>query len=159
MFESSVIEISKSALETNLKFLKQRTGPNAKYCSVVKGNAYGHGMTEFVKLSMECGVNYFAVYSADEAYQIVKNIKKRPEIYIMGYVENEAVEWAIKEGIEFCIFDLQRLETALKFAKKIKKKAKIHIELETGMNRTGFDEKGIIAAGESDHIKMLHCLM
>lgn len=148
MFESSVIEISKSALETNLKFLKQRTGPNAKYCSVVKGNAYGHGITEFVKLAMECGIDYFAVYSADEAFKIATLVKKRPTIYIMGYVEHEAVEWAIKEGIEFCIFDMQRLETALKFAKKLKKKAKIHIELETGMNRTGFDEKGIIAAGE-----------
>ncbi len=148
MFESSVIEISKSALEYNLKFLKQRIGPHAKYCSVVKGNAYGHGITEFVKLSMECGVNYFGVYSADEAFKIVKANKKHPEIYIMGYAENEAIEWAIQEGIEFCIFDLQRLETALKYAKKIKKKAKIHIELETGMNRTGFDEKGIIAAAE-----------
>jgi len=148
MFESSYIEISKSALQTNLKFLRQRIGPHAKYCSVVKGNAYGHGLVEFVKLSMDCGVDYFAVYSADEAYKIVQNIKKRPEIYIIGFVENEAVEWAINEGIEFCIFDMQRLETALKFAKKLKKKAKIHIDLETGMNRTGLDEKGIIAAGE-----------
>lgn len=148
MFESSIIEISKSALENNLKFLKQRTGPHPKYCSVVKGNAYGHGIAEFVKLSMDCGVNYFAVYSADEAYQVVKHIKKQPGIYIMGYVEKEAVEWAIEEGIEFCVFDLQRLETALKAAKKLKKKAKIHIELETGMNRTGFDENGINAAGE-----------
>jgi alanine racemase len=148
MFESSIIEISRSALENNLKFLKQRTGPHVKFCSVVKGNAYGHGITEFVKLSMECGVDYFAVYSADEAYQIVKTVKKRPGIYIMGYAENEAVEWAITEGIEFCVFDQQRLETALAFAKKLKKKAKIHIELETGMNRTGFEEKGIVAAGE-----------
>lgn len=148
MFESSCIEISRSALENNLKFLNQRIGPNAKFCSVVKGNAYGHGITEFVKLSMECGVNYFAVYSADEAYQIVKYVKKRPAIYIMGYVENEAIEWATKEGIEICIFDLPRLETALMIAKKLKTKVKIHLELETGMNRTGFNENGIIAAGE-----------
>lgn len=148
MFESSVIEISKSALETNLKFLRQRIGPNTTYCSVVKGNAYGHGTEKFVKLSMDCGVNYFAVYSADEAYQIVNSIENRPDIYIMGYVENEAIEWAIREGIEFCVFDLKRLETALMYANKLKTKAKIHIELETGMNRTGFDEQGIIAAGD-----------
>ncbi len=148
MFESSVIELSKSALENNLHFLSKRTGPHAKYCSVVKGNAYGHGISEFVKLSMDCGIKYFGVYSADEAYQIKKTIKGKPEIYIMGYVENEAVEWAVSEEIEFSIFDLQRLETALKAAKKLNKIAKIHIELETGMNRTGFDEKGIIAAGE-----------
>lgn len=148
MFESSIIEISKSALETNLKFLKQKTGAHAKYCSVVKGNAYGHGTIEFVTLAMACGVNYFGVYSADEAYQVAKYVKKRPEIYIMGYAENDAIEWAIKEGVEFCVFDMERLENALKHAKKLKKKAKIHLELETGMNRTGFEEKGIIAAGQ-----------
>lgn len=148
MFESSVIEISKSALEANLKFLKQKIGLHAKYCSVVKGNAYGHGIIEFVTLAMACDIKYFAVYSADEAYQIARHFKKRPEIYILGYVENEAIEWAIKEGIEFCVFDMERLEFALKHAKKLNKKAKIHIELETGMNRTGFEEKGIIAAGQ-----------
>lgn len=148
MFESSVIEISKSALQTNLKFLKQRAGDHVKYCSVVKGNAYGHGLTEFVKLSMECDVNYFGVYAAAEAYELVSKIKKRPEIYIMGMTENDAVEWAVKEGIEFCIFDQPRLEAAQKAAKKLKKKAKIHLELETGMNRTGFEEKDITVAGQ-----------
>ncbi|MBI1343396.1 MAG: alanine racemase [Terrimonas sp.] len=148
MFETSVIEISKSALQTNLKFLKQRTGPHVKFCSVVKGNAYGHGLSEFVNLSMECGVGYFAVYAADEAYRIVQSIKTPPEIYIMGMVENDALEWAIQEGIEFCVFDRQRLEAAASFAKRIGKKAKIHLEVETGMNRTGLDEKEIALVGE-----------
>ncbi len=148
MFESSVIEISKSALQTNLKFLKQKTGAHVKFCSVVKGNAYGHGLVEYVKLAMECEQQYFGVYSADEAYHIVKSIKKSPQLYIMGMVEGEAIEWAINNGIEFCIFDQSRLTTALKSAKKVKKKAKIHLELETGMHRTGFEEKEIEIAGE-----------
>ena len=148
MFESSVIEISKSALQTNLKFLKQKTGAHVKFCSVVKGNAYGHGLTEFVKLAMECDQHYFGVYSADEAYHISKNIKNTPELYIMGMVEGEAIEWAINKGIEFCVFDEKRLEDALKYSKKLKKKAKIHLEIETGMNRTGFYEKEIAIVGE-----------
>lgn len=147
-FESSTIEISRSALETNIKFLKQRIGSFPKYCSVVKGNAYGHGISEFVQLSIDCGINYFGVYSADEAYKITKQIANRPEIYIMGYVEKEAVEWAVNEGIECCIFDMQRLQAAIKYAKKSKKKARIHIELETGMNRTGFTDEEITAAGK-----------
>lgn len=148
MFESSVLEISKSALLTNLKFLKQKTGPNVKFCSVVKGNAYGHGLAEFVKLAMECDQQYFGVYSADEAYQVVRSIKKAPELYIMGMVEDEAIEWVINKGIEFCVFDQQRLELALKISKQLKKKAKIHLEIETGMNRTGFEEKELEIAGE-----------
>ncbi len=148
MFESSVIEISKSALIANLKFLKQKTGPGVKFCSVVKGNAYGHGLAEFVKLAMQCDQHYFGVYSADEAYQVVKSCKKPPELYIMGMVEGEAIEWTINRGIEFCVFDKQRLEHALKYSKKLKKKAKIHLEVETGMNRTGFYEREIGAVAE-----------
>lgn len=148
MFESSVIEISKSALQTNLKFLKQKTGPHVKFCSVVKGNAYGHGLAEYVKLAMECDQHYFGVYSADEAWHIVKSIKKSPELYIMGMVEGDAIEWAVQTGIEFCFFDLHRLYAALKSAKKLKKKAKVHMELETGMHRTGLEEREIEKAAE-----------
>lgn len=148
MYESSVIEISRSALVTNLKFMRQRIGPHAKFCSVVKGNAYGHGLVEFVTLAMDCGLDYFAVYSADEAYKLVSEIKKRPAVYIMGYLESASIEWAISEGVEFCVFDIPRLELALKYAKKLKKKAIIHLELETGMNRTGFDKAGILDAAK-----------
>jgi alanine racemase len=47
----------------------------------------------------------------------------------------------IKNDIEFFVFDEERLRLAIKAAKKIKKTAKIHIEFETGMNRTGIDLK------------------
>ena len=143
MYESSVIEISRTALVNNLRFLKLRTGSGVKFCSVVKGNAYGHGLTEYISLAMECNQHYFGVYSADEAYKIVEYFEKPPEIYIMGMVDNSAVEWAVRNRIECCIFDMQRLELAVKYAKKHKTKAKIHIELETGMHRTGFEKKDI----------------
>ncbi|MBK7291616.1 MAG: alanine racemase [Chitinophagaceae bacterium] len=61
-----------------------------KFCSVVKGNAYGHGLTEFVKLAMECDQHYFGVYSADEAYHISKNIKHLSFISWNG--RREAIE-------------------------------------------------------------------
>ncbi|MEZ4691934.1 MAG: alanine racemase [Ignavibacteria bacterium] len=61
-----------------------------------------------------------------------------PELFIMGAIENEAVEWVIKNNIEFSVFDFERLETALDYSKKLNTKAKIHLEIETGMRRTGF---------------------
>lgn len=157
MYESSVIEISRTALVNNLRFLKLRTGSGVKFCSVVKGNAYGHGLTEYISLAMECNQHYFGVYSADEAYKIVEYFEKPPEIYIMGMVDNSAVEWAVRNRIECCIFDMQRLELAVKYAKKHKTKAKIHIELETGMHRTGFEKKDIekIAAWIKKHTKYI----
>ena len=61
----------------------------------------------------------------------------------MGKVENEALEWAINTGIEFYVFDIDRLKKAIEYASRLKRMAKIHIEIETGMNRTGFAKEYI----------------
>lgn len=105
---------------------------------MVKGNAYGHNLKLFTTLASEMGVDSFAVYSADEAYEIHLKCQPKPNIYIMGMVEDSGLEWAIEHELEVCVFDLERLDQANRMAEKVGKKAKIHLEIETGMNRTGF---------------------
>ncbi len=138
MFNTSIIELSKASLKNNINFLKKEMGKNVKISSVVKGNAYGHGIKEFIPIAEECGMNHFSVYSADEALEVYKCANEKSQIMIMGVVEGEQIEWAINSGIEFYVFDFDRLNKAIECAKKLKRKAKIHIEIETGMNRTGF---------------------
>ncbi len=138
MFESSQIQLSKKALQHNLQFIKKLLHPGVRFCSVVKGNAYGHGLVEFVRIAMAEGVDYFGVHAAEEAFTIKQHISPAPDIFIMGNVDDEAVSWAVNEEVEFAVFDLQRLEVALHVATLFGKPAKIHIELETGMHRTGF---------------------
>jgi alanine racemase len=132
------LEISKSALEHNLQFLKNFIGDGVKISSVVKGNAYGHGLEVFVPLAENCGINHFSVFSADEALRVYNSINENSTVMIMGLINNEQLEWAIENNIEFYVFEPDRLEKALEAAKRIGKIAKIHIEVETGMNRTGF---------------------
>ena len=138
MFSTSVIELSKDSLKHNIDFLKKEMGENVIISSVVKGNAYGHGIKEFVPMAEECGLNHFSVYSADEALEVFKHSKKNPKIMIMGMVEGDELEWAINKGVEFYVFDIDRIQQAVMYASRQKQKAKIHIEIETGMNRTGF---------------------
>ncbi len=138
MIHSSGIEISKSALKQNINFIKEYVGKNVKFSSVVKGNAYGHGIEKFVPIAEECGVNHFSVFSADEAVRVKKVCDKKTEIMIMGNIDNEDLKWAIENNIQFYIFEMSRLETALRNANNNKLKARVHLELETGMNRTGF---------------------
>lgn len=138
MFSTSVIEISKDSLKHNIDFLKNEMGKKVIISSVVKGNAYGHGIKEFVPIAEECGLNHFSVYSADEALEVYNSSSKNSNIMIMGMVENEELDWAINTGTEFYVFDIDRIQKAIKYATKQKQKAKIHIEIETGMNRTGF---------------------
>jgi alanine racemase len=138
MNDTSVIEISKKGLLNNLKFIRKTIGANCEFVSVVKGNAYGHGIKYFVPLAYECGVRNFAVFSAFEASELLETNVPFNRLIIMGAVDGPEIEWAIQHEIEFYVFDFERLLTSIKYAKSLNKRAKIHIEIETGLNRTGF---------------------
>lgn len=138
MFQTSYIEIDRTALAANLQFLRGMLGEEVRFSSVVKGNAYGHGIECFVPLAEEFGVDHFSVFGADEALRVSKVSRGKSTIMIMGMLGNEEIEWAIENGVEFFVFEKNRLEKALEVAQKTGIPAKVHIELETGMNRTGF---------------------
>ena len=137
MQTTSVIELNKAALKNNLDFINNLLG-NTKITSVVKGNAYGHGVNQFVPIAEEMGVNHFSVFSADEAKIVLKIKKPETKLMIMGWLAFSDMEWAIRNDIEFFVFDLETIYEVIIVSQKIKKPAKIHIEIETGMNRTGF---------------------
>ncbi len=139
----STIFLSKKALKANLDFVKQQLHETVKISSVVKGNAYGHGIKQFVPLAEACGIRHFSVFSADEAYEVKKACEHDSTIMIMGEIDEYDLEWAITEEIEFFVFELERVLQAINVAKKLNKAAKVHVEVETGLNRTGFNKDGL----------------
>ncbi|MFT6209834.1 MAG: alanine racemase [Bacteroidia bacterium] len=140
MTSSSIIEISESALRNNIGFLKNNLGASCQLSAVVKGNAYGHGIRAYVPLAEKCGVNHFSVFSADEAFN-AKEVLKGSHLMIMGFIDRSDLQWVIENDVSFFVFERVRLESALEIAKKLRKPARIHIEFDTGMNRTGFTKK------------------
>lgn len=108
-----------------------------QFSSVVKGNAYGHGLKEFVELAVEVGQREFSTYSADEAYSVVHATKHPVRVTIMGNASDDGLEWAVREGIPFWVFDPDRYHAAKSLARRFQRKARVHLELETGMNRNG----------------------
>lgn len=141
MFHTSVLELSQDSLNTNIAFLRKLFGKKVIISSVVKGNAYGHGIETFVPMAQKAGIDHFSVFSTEEAYRVVSTLTHDAEVMIMGMIDDTDIEWAISGEIQFWVFDLTRLEYALRTAERIKIPARIHIELETGFNRTGFQEK------------------
>lgn len=140
MHTNSLIELSRSAYKNNIDFLKKTFGKKILVSAVVKGNAYGHGVQPFVSMAFQCGVTHFSVFDVQEAKAVKETLQDKVTIMIMGLVQDEDMEWVIKNNIEFFVFDKSRLTKAIKTAKKFDKKAILHIEVETGMNRTGFDK-------------------
>lgn len=135
------IHISRSAVKNNLNLIKKIVGENIRISTVVKANAYGHGIEAYVPVAKEAGIDHFSVFSYNEAIQVYKITKSSADIMIMGWIGSSQVRDVIKKGIEFYVFNIERLTDALEAAISLKKAAKIHIEVETGMNRTGFSKK------------------
>lgn len=137
--QTSYIELSYSALCQNLTFLKSRLNPGVKLSSVIKGNAYGHGISTFIPMAENCGINHFSVFSAYEAGGVLKfRSDSGTRVMIMGMIRDEEIEWAVENEIEFYLFDKSRMDAAIIAGRKIGKPARIHLQIETGMNRTGF---------------------
>ena len=134
---SSRIELSQSALTKNINFIRKKIGKDAIISSVVKANAYGHGIEQFVKMAEKAGVNHFATASAFEAEEVMHAKANGSDVMIMGILYDVDIPWAIENHIEFYVFNYDRLETVKRVAKELGIKARIHLEVETGANRTG----------------------
>ena len=131
MKSNSTLYLSEEALRGNIAFLKQQLGEQVRLSSVIKGNAYGHGIEVFAPMVERCGVDHFCVFSADEAYKAKKVLSPDSTLLVMGAFYNDDAAWLIENDVEFFVFDLDRLNAALDAARALNKPAKIHIEVET----------------------------
>ncbi|MEX2483277.1 MAG: alanine racemase [Brumimicrobium sp.] len=137
---SSKIELDKKAISNNIDFIRSQIGKGVMLSSVVKANAYGHGIDQMVPELEKNGVRHFSVFSSFEARKVCNASEKKSTIMIMGDVANEDLSWVIDNQIECFVYNFHMLKLLLKEAKKQKTRACIHIELETGMNRHGFNQ-------------------
>ena len=67
MLHSSYIELNKTALTNNINFIKKLLPSTTQLSAVVKGNAYGHGIENYITIAEDAGINHFSVYKMDEA--------------------------------------------------------------------------------------------
>lgn len=141
MHNNSTIQLIKSNYENNISFLKKLFGKKTILSSVIKGNAYGHGIDQIVPMAQACGVNHFSVFDVEEAKQAKAVATTNVTLMVMGFVAQEEMEWVVANEVEFYVFEKKRIENAVTASKKTGKKAIIHLEIETGMNRTGFEKR------------------
>ena len=141
MNDSSIITLNEKSVSNNIHFLKKKLGSKVKISSVVKSNAYGHGIEQIVPLLNKEGIDHFAVFDFHEAIRVSRSLLNPSSIMIMGWVSDSSLPKAIEKGFEFYVFSPERLTAAVRIAKKLKRKARIHLEVETGMNRSGLSIK------------------
>lgn len=130
----NLIEINHQALKQNFAFFQSRN-PDAKVCPVLKSNAYGHGLTLIGKFVDEIiKPEFICVDSLYEAYELEKEGVKT-KILIMGYTFPENFKFK-KIPFRIPIFDLE----TIKYLSKYQPGVKVHLKIDSGMNRLGIKE-------------------
>ena len=145
------LEINKSNLEKNLKIVRSI---NKNLICVIKDNAYGLGIENILPILLENKCDYFAVAYIEEAVKIqkllenlkLKNQNGKIKVMALNYVKPENVGDAIRNNIELTVFNFSQLLDYLKILDEFFENMtlKIHIKVNSGMNRLGFDKNEIL---------------
>ena len=130
-------EIDINAIIDNFNSIKGRCSSSAIMC-VVKADAYGHGANYLSKVYDNLGADYYAVAALSEALNLRRFGTKTP-ILILGYTLPEYYEYVVNNNITQTIFSYEDALLLSKCAVSLNKTAKVHIKIDTGMTRLGFD--------------------
>lgn len=150
-------EISLSAIGHNIEEVRKRLAPGVRLLAVIKADAYGHGAVRVGKY-LEDRVDYFAVATLEEALELRENGIRLP-ILILGYTSPSQYEDLVAFDITQTIYSRETAELLNREAANQGKRAGIHIALDTGMTRIGFqvteEDADVIAdIGRLPHLKM-----
>jgi len=148
------VEIDLDRLKNNIEEVRRVTDKNALVTAVIKADAYGHGALEVIDTLLNNGADRLAVASLNEAIEIREKYPKVP-ILILGYIPDELLEKVIKYNIIQTVYSVNQVAYISEVAKKLKKEAVVHIKIDTGMRRLGFnwdDYNKILSIFKYDHI-------
>lgn len=129
-------DINLSAIRKNIETMKSYIPKDKKLLAVIKANAYGHGAIE-VANALDDLSDYYGVACIDEGIELRKAGITKP-ILILGYTDASLYEDLVNYDITQTIFSYEQAKKLSMVANHLDKTAKIHIKLDTGMNRIGF---------------------
>lgn len=118
----------------------QKLAPHKTVLCVVKADAYGHGAAQCARALQESGAEYFAVSSFNEAKELREAGICKP-ILVLGYISEKDIDESLKYRLTYTVYSLSFAKQLNECAKSAGSKAKIHIKINTGMNRLGFSGK------------------
>ena len=129
-------EVDLNALRGNLAWIRHRVGPDVKILTVVKADAYGHGLKQIAALLMQSGTDIFGVANLAEA-QAVRSVGKGWPVLMLGALLPDEIETAVHDSVRPTISALDEAETINSAALRRKKVVPVHLKVDTGMGRLG----------------------
>lgn len=139
----TVLEINLNKLTENINYYRSLLQPETQIMCMVKATGYGSGSAEIAKTLQHIGVNYLAVAYADEGVEL-RNAQINLPVMVMS-PEEDSLEDIVNFNLEPEIYSFRILEL---FCKQLQKSGyaeayPVHIKIDTGMHRLGFEEKDL----------------
>lgn len=133
MIDDSIYNIDLSGIKNNVLYIKNKYSDYKYYIGVVKANAYGCGYLNTIKTMEEAGINFFAVTNIDEARKVRKYTNLG--ILIMSNIPKYYINECIKDNYSVMVDSINYLKGIGCISN-----LKIHISINTGMNRYGISD-------------------
>jgi alanine racemase len=128
-------EVDLAALRRNLKAIKGFVGP-AKVMAVVKANGYGHGLERTALCLQHDGVDALGVAYIEEAVALRRGGVTIP-VLVFGGLLKDQLELYINHDVDVTASSVSKLEQIEATARRLGKRARVHLKIDTGLERIG----------------------
>ena len=129
-------EVDLDALRGNLAWIRHQVGPHVKIMTVVKADAYGHGLKQIAALLMQSGTDVFGVANLTEA-RAIHSVGRGWPVLMLGACLPDEVELTVAEGVMPTISTLREARRFSRVATQFNRPTRVHIKVDTGMGRLG----------------------
>lgn len=140
-------EVNRGAIKHNVEAIRSLLHGKTKIMAVVKANAYGAGDIEVSRCMQECGIDFFAVSSMDEALSLRKN-GIRESLMILGYTPPEHFHFLHEYQIIQTLVSLDYAKKLDAYCEQAGVAVRTHVKVDTGMSRIG-----IRCVDQDDHVQ------
>lgn len=130
------VEVDLGRLRRNFALINAEKPAGLKIVSVLKDNAYGHGAIECARVAVECGAGFIAVATLDEALDL-RRAGITARILLLGQRLKGELAETLAHDLTICVHDLEIAGELSLLAEKRGSRARVHLEIDTGMSRFG----------------------
>ncbi|MCX8118545.1 MAG: alanine racemase [Desulfobacterota bacterium] len=139
----TVAEVDLEALAFNFRKIRRSVPRGTSILAVVKADAYGHGSLPVSRKLERLGVDYLGVATPEEGIVLRQGGVKTP-ILVLGGIFKEGLEEVVRFDLTSVAFEPEALRALSRAAGRVRKRAKIHVKVDTGLGRLGvpFEQLG-----------------
>ena len=133
--------VERKNLKHNLKIIKEIINKDEKktrIIAVIKGNGYGLGLVEYAQFLIDNGIDFLAVATTEEAIILRENGITKDILMMSSTTVERDIELLIQNKIILTVGSKEAGDVIEKIAKKLDKKIKVHLKIDTGFGRYGF---------------------